>query len=186
MVQLPIPNNMLNMSARHQILYHRFDEGFHSRILFMAAPWVFWVESCVWPCRGFSRSNPINNAKYNTIVWTVWALILGTVPNIVLCLGSAPIITLSLGPVPNVFPVSLLINLFYAHAVFERSTDIEWHNPSGFSDGGVIRWKFPGCWHLKNKKYPSTINNHLLFDAHTAYSDTKEREKERERERENL
>ena len=38
--------------------------------------------------------------------------------------------------VPYLIPGNLFINALCAHAVFERSTNREWHNPSGtFSDG---------------------------------------------------
>ena len=43
-----------------------------------------------------------SDTKCNTIVCTVWAIILGSVPYIVLLFGPVPIITLSLSPVPNV------------------------------------------------------------------------------------
>ena len=59
------------------------------------------------------------------MVCTVWALILGTVPYIVLWFDSEPITVLSFGTVLNEFPDSLFINLFCAHAVFETSTDKE-------------------------------------------------------------
>ena len=49
----------------------------------IAWPWVFRVESCVWLCHGFLGLNPGNGAKYNTMVCTIWACILGMVPNIV-------------------------------------------------------------------------------------------------------
>ena len=42
---------------------------------------------------------------------------------------------------PNAFPDSLFINLLCTHAVFERSTDREWHNPYGTSDGRGDPWE---------------------------------------------
>ena len=49
------------------------------------------------------------------------------VPNVIIMIG------LILATALNVFPDSLFINPFGAHAVFERSTDREWHNSSGDS-----------------------------------------------------
>ena len=37
---------------------------------------------------------------------------------------------------PHAFLDSLLITLLYAHAVFERPRDREWHNPSETSSDG--------------------------------------------------
>ena len=86
--------------------------------------------------------------------------------------------------VPNAFLRSSFINPACSHAVFERSTDQEWHNQSGTSDGRgwSVGTNLPGCWQLKNKNSLSTINNHLLFDVQTAYSSTKERQKDRQTE----
>ena len=137
---LPNDHNILHMFARHPMWHHYLAVGFQGRILFMAVLWVCRVESCVWLSFGFSGSNPVNGTKYNTMVCTVGALFLNIVPNIVLWLSPAPIITLSHRPVPNgiqrwsyiilvtaakTFPDCLFINLLYAYAVFERSTDRE-------------------------------------------------------------
>ena len=140
------------MLAWHQRQYPCLAMGFQGWILFMAAPWVFRVKSCVWLCCGFSRTNPDDCTKYSTMVCTVWALILGMVPNIVLWFGPAPIITLLLGLVPNVFPDSLFINLLCVHAMFKRFVDKEWHNPSGTSSDSRSNPLEQSCLGIGNSK----------------------------------
>ena len=149
---------------------------FQDRILFRVAPWVFIVESCVCLCREFSGWNPGYCAKcifghgnkYSTIAWP-----------------SSPISTLSPDPVPNVFPLSLFINPFYVHTVFERSTDKEWYNPFGtFCNGDPFE---QNCLGVGNSKTRRTLRKQLtiiyssMFKLHTV---AQERERERERERE--
>ena len=107
------------MFARHKMYNLCLVVGFQGQILFMTVLWSFRVESCVWLCRQFSGSNLASGCavdfqapnvilsfgpapKCNTMVCTIWALILGLVPNIVQWFVSTPIITLSLGPVSNV------------------------------------------------------------------------------------
>ena len=86
------------------------------------------------------------------------------VPSVIIMIG------LILIMVPNVFPDSLFINFVCTHAVFERSTDKEWNNPSGISSNGQGT-KLPGCWQLKNS--PSAIFYSSMFRLHTHVKERK-------------
>ena len=89
------------------------------------------------------------------------------------------------------FSNSSFISPVFVHALFERSTDKEAHNPSANSSDGrgdPLGTKLPGCWQLKNKKNsPSTINKSSIVRC-SDYIQWHEREREkewvRERERE--
>ena len=62
--------------------------------------------------------------------------IIGTAPNVVLCLSRYFIMALSLC-LPHAIQGSLFFNPLSSHVVFERSTDAVWHYLSGTSDGWV-------------------------------------------------
>ena len=75
--------------------------------------------------------------------------------------------------VPNAFSDSLFINFFGAHAVFERSTDKELHNPSGIYSVG---WGDPlkqSCLGAYNSKTGRTVRQQItiiycsMFRLHT-------------------
>ena len=105
--------------------------------------------------------------------------ILVTAPNVVLLLSWYFYFGLILVMVSNAFPDSLFINLLCAHAVFERFTDRECHNPSGTSDswGDLLEQSCLGVSNSKkNKNSPLTIDNCSLFNVRFAYSSMTERE----------
>ena len=77
----------------------------------IAWPWGFRVESCLWLLRGFLGPNPTSGC-----VADFQGRILVTVP--------------------NAFSGSSFISSVCAHAVFERSIDKEWHNPTRTSSDG--------------------------------------------------
>ena len=74
----------------------------------IAWPWVFRIESCLWLRSRFLGPNPASG-----------------------CVADFQVRVLV--TVPNAFSNSSFINSVCAHAVLERSTDKEWHNPSGNS-----------------------------------------------------
>ena len=123
-------------------------------------------------------TNADTSAKCNTIVHDN---ICGT--NVII------MISLILVTVWNVFADTLFINLFCSHAVFERSTYWEWHNPSWtYSDSGgdPLEQSCLGVGNTKTRRplcQQFTIIYCSMFRLHTV---TREREREREREKEKI
>ena len=109
-----------------------------------------------------------------------------SVPNVIpLCITTLVvtnviiIFSLILITTPSVIPGNLFINPLCAHAVFEKSTDREWHNPSGTSSDGRGEQSCLDVGNSKLRWILSTINNHLLFDVQIAYYSMREREREK-------
>ena len=67
-------------------------------------------------------------------------------------------IDLILEMAPNVIPCCLFINPFFAPAVFEKTTENEWHNPSGSSSDSRDGKKLPGCLVTERQEESFVIN----------------------------
>ena len=64
---------------------------------------------------------------------------------------------------PNVFPDSFLINPLCAHAMFERFTDREWHNPPGTSSDSRCDPLKQSCLGVGNSKTRRTLCQQLTI-----------------------
>ena len=124
--------------------------------------WVFRVESSLWLRCGFLGPNPTSGC-----VVDFQGRILVTVL--------------------NAFSGSSFINPVCAHAVFERSTEKEWHNPSGTSSDG---WSDPSeqsCLGVDNSRPRRILRQQLtiiywsMFRLHAVAQ-----HRQRQRQRKNL
>ena len=106
------------------------------------------------------------NAGTNASLWMTFV-----VPNVIIMIAliqvAAPNAYFSfdfiLVTAPNAFPDSLFINLLCAHVVFERSTDREWHNPSGTSSDGRDDSLEQNCLGVGNSKTGRTLRQQLTI-----------------------
>ena len=101
-------------------------------------PWVFRVKSCLWLHCVFLGPNPA--------------------PGCVTDFQGRILVT-----VPNSFSDSSFINHACAHAVFEKFTDNEWHNPFGTSSDG---WSDPleqNCLGVGNSKTRRTLRQQIII-----------------------
>ena len=157
-----------------------------------------WSMRFFCPLSGKARRYPNSGFIRPTFV-ILWLV---TAPNVVLCLSRCSIVAL-VPWLPHVFPSYLFINSPCARVVFERSTDGEWHNPSGTSfdgrGGSLEQVAWVPTTHRQEK---FSINNYLLkrigvtiiYPKHlnrkivallSSHRSIRERRREREREREN-